>query len=73
MQRNRTTEIDKRKRRSYFISIAIIATVAARVAYGVISDSAPNRQNSTSALSSNVMQRKVVVDTLVISWSIKSS
>lgn len=35
VRRSRTTAIDKRKRRSYFISIAIIAAVAAGVAYGV--------------------------------------
>ena len=37
MRRSRTTEVDRKKRRSQLISIAIIAAVAAGVAYGVYS------------------------------------
>ncbi|MGH9876982.1 MAG: hypothetical protein ACRD5H_05035 [Nitrososphaerales archaeon] len=37
MRRSRTTAIDKRKRRSQLISIAIIAGVVAGIAYGVYS------------------------------------
>jgi hypothetical protein len=37
VRRSRTTEIDRRKRRSQLISIAIIAAIVAGIAYGVYS------------------------------------
>ncbi len=53
VRRSRTTEIDRRKRRSQLISIAIIAGVVAGIAYGVYSYAQnPPRTASFGALGS---------------------
>ena len=53
VRRSRTTEIDRRKRRSQLISIAIIAAVVAGVAYGIyIYAQNPPRTASFGALGS---------------------